>query len=94
MKHFVQLGTIKLQYIGIATCVLLPTQIQRLPPLESSMIAFDTLTGNDSCLPLTAVLGGQSTLILALHSLVQDKLSNYSQLLHFFTSSQVKLMSL
>lgn len=33
-------------------------QIQRLPPFESSMIAFDTLTGNDSCLPITDVLGG------------------------------------
>ncbi len=41
-------------YINYVNCL----QIQRLPPFESSMIAFDTLTGNDSCIPLTDVLGG------------------------------------
>ncbi|XP_064404984.1 proteasome maturation protein-like [Halichondria panicea] len=42
----------------------LTSKIQRLPPFESSMIAFDTLTGNDSCLPLTDVLGGECDISL------------------------------
>jgi len=33
-------------------------QIQRLPPLESSMIALDTLTGNDTTLSIEDALRG------------------------------------
>lgn len=54
----------------------LTSRIQRLPPLESSMIAFDTLTGNDTCLPIETALGDPSGVPLTYntHDAMEKKL--------------------